>query len=87
MESGILAGMETRETHGAVCPKCGAILDSANGGQWPAAIAVSEQLPDPAALVFVWKPVIDGWDIVLGREVVKAPELFTYWRPMMPRPG
>ena len=62
-------------------------MDSVSGVPWPPAIAVSERLPDPAALVFVWKPMIDGWDIVLGREVVKAPDLFTYWRPMMPRPG
>jgi hypothetical protein len=79
--------MGASKTQPTVCPACGTSLDSTGGVQWPPAIAVSERLPDPASLVFVWKPMIDGWDIVLGREVAKTPELFTHWRPMMPKPA
>ncbi len=54
--------------------------------EWPTPIPTIDRLPDASALVFAWKPIIDGWDIVLGREVVKSPEQFTHWLPMMPRP-
>ncbi len=30
--------------------------------------------------------MINGWDIVLGRKVIDAPEEYTHWLPMIPRP-
>jgi hypothetical protein len=52
---------------------------------WPP-IRVDERLPEPKALVLAWKPLIDGWDIVLGRQVAESPELYTHWLPMLPKP-
>jgi hypothetical protein len=53
--------------------------------QWPTAIRCTERLPEEETLVFAWKPNIDGWDIVVGREVLNGPDRYTYWLPMMPR--
>jgi hypothetical protein len=53
--------------------------------QWPP-FRVDEKLPEPKQLVLAWKPLIDGWDIVLGRQVVEAPEQFSHWLPMLPKP-
>jgi hypothetical protein len=54
--------------------------------QWPP-IRVDERLPEPKELVLAWKPLIDGWDIVLGKQVIESPEQFSHWLPMLPRPG
>ncbi|MFO0789920.1 MAG: hypothetical protein U0805_10715 [Pirellulales bacterium] len=53
---------------------------------WPAPFASVDQLPDPKTLVIAWKPVINGWDIVLGRKVIEAPSEYTHWLPMIPQP-
>jgi hypothetical protein len=45
------------------------------------------RLPEPKALVLAWKPLIDGWDIVLARQVAKSPELDSHWLPMLPKPN
>jgi hypothetical protein len=55
--------------------------------KWPTPWKSSDRLPDPKLLVFAWKPIINGWDIVLGREVVASPNHFTHWLPIMPAPG
>lgn len=47
---------------------------------------VDERLPEPKALVLAWKPLINGWDIVLGKQVDESPELYTHWLPMLPKP-
>jgi hypothetical protein len=52
---------------------------------WPP-IRVDERLPEPKALVLAWKPLIDGWDIVLGKQVAESPEHFSHWLPMLPKP-
>jgi hypothetical protein len=52
---------------------------------WPP-IRVDERLPEPKELVLAWKPLIDGWDIVLGKQVVESPEQFSHWLPMLPKP-
>jgi hypothetical protein len=54
--------------------------------QWPTPFKSSERLPDAKALVFAWKPLIDGWDIVLGRHIIASPDQFTHWLPMLPAP-
>jgi hypothetical protein len=54
--------------------------------QWPTAIRCTERLPEEGTLVFAWKPIIEGWDIVVGREVINGPDQYTHWLPMMPRP-
>ena len=54
--------------------------------EWPPAIATSVRLPLSSSLVFAWKPIINGWDIVPGRQVVECPQMYTHWLPMMPRP-
>jgi hypothetical protein len=54
--------------------------------EWPAPIKSSERVPDPAALVLAWKPLINGWDIVLGREVAAASEQYTHWLSIPPAP-
>lgn len=54
--------------------------------EWPAPFKTSERLPEAARLVLAWKPIIVGWDIVPGRQVVEQPEVYTHWLPMMPRP-
>lgn len=61
---------------------------SASGpaSNWPIPIQSAERTPDPTALVLAWKPLINGWDIVLGREVVAAPTQFTHWLPIPPAP-
>ena len=46
----------------------------------------TSQLPVATDLVLAWKPIINGWDIVLGRKVVSSPELFTHWQPVPPPP-
>jgi hypothetical protein len=56
------------------------------GLQWPTPLKSSEQLPDPTALVLAWKPLINGWDIILGRDVVAAPAQFTHWLPVPSAP-
>jgi hypothetical protein len=42
--------------------------------------------PEPAALVLAWKPLINGWDIVLGRQVTESAGAYTHWLPVPPRP-
>ena len=37
--------------------------------KWPLAIATSVRMPPVDSLVFAWKPLINGWDIVPGRQV------------------
>jgi hypothetical protein len=54
--------------------------------EWPPAIATSERLPLASSLVFAWKPVINGWDIVPARQVHEFPQQYTYWLPMMRKP-
>jgi hypothetical protein len=54
--------------------------------EWPSPWKSSERLPNPKLLVLAWKPIINGWDIVLGREVVASPHEFTHWLPIMPAP-
>jgi hypothetical protein len=54
--------------------------------EWPRAIATSEQLPLASSLVFAWKPIINGWDIVPGRQLHEIPQQYTHWLPMMPKP-
>jgi hypothetical protein len=54
--------------------------------EWPPAIATNERLPLSSSLVFAWKPIINGWDIVPGRKVHEFPQQYTYWLPMMPKP-
>ena len=54
--------------------------------KWPLAIATSVRMPPVDSLVFAWKPLINGWDIVPGRQVREAPQQYTHWLPMMPRP-
>jgi hypothetical protein len=44
------------------------------------------QSPEPATLVLAWKPLINGWDIVLGRQVIESAGTYTHWRPLPPRP-
>jgi hypothetical protein len=53
--------------------------------QWPP-IRVDERLPEPKALVLAWKPLIDGWDIVLRKQVAESPEQFSHWLPILPWP-
>jgi len=53
---------------------------------WPTPFRSIERLPTPRALIVAWKPLINGWDIVLGRKVIDAPEEYTHWLPMIPRP-
>ena len=79
--------------------KCFVIMESGEGEvpeldtpgsegeiEWPAPIRCSERLPEEGVLVFAWKPNINGWDIVVGREVINGPDQYTHWLPMMPRP-
>src|SRR4051794_32338796 len=33
--------------------------------------------PEPATLVLAWKPLINGWDIVLGRQVTESAGAYT----------
>jgi hypothetical protein len=54
--------------------------------RWPTPFKTSEGSPDPAALVLAWKPLINGWDIILGREVAAAPAQYTHWLPIPPPP-
>jgi hypothetical protein len=60
-------------------------LSTAARIHWPP-IRVDKCLPEPKALVLAWKPLIDGWDIVLGKQVMESPEQFTHWLPMLPKP-
>jgi hypothetical protein len=53
--------------------------------QWPP-IRVDARLPEPKELVRAWKPLIDGWEIVLGKRVIESPKQFSHWLPMLPRP-
>jgi hypothetical protein len=53
---------------------------------WPPAIPTSLRMPPAGSLVFAWKPLINGWDIVPGRQVREAPQQYTHWLPMMPKP-
>jgi hypothetical protein len=54
--------------------------------QWPTPFKSSERSPEPTTLVVAWKPLINGWDIVLGREVAAAPAQYTHWLPIPPAP-
>jgi hypothetical protein len=47
---------------------------------------IVKQTPDPATLVLAWKPLINGWDIVLGRQVTESAGTYTHWLPIPPRP-
>jgi hypothetical protein len=47
---------------------------------------IAAQAPEPAALVLAWKPLINGWDIVLGRQVTESAGTYTHWLPIPPRP-
>ena len=40
--------------------------------EWPSAIPTRVRMPPASSLVFAWKPIIDGWDIVPGRQVRKG---------------
>lgn len=53
---------------------------------WPTPFRSIDRLPTPKSLIIAWKPMINGWDIVLGRTVIDAPEEYTHWLPMIPRP-
>jgi hypothetical protein len=77
--------------------KCFVILESGEGEvselanydaniRWPKAISTRDRKPAEGSLVIAWKPIIDGWDVVRGRVVVKMPDQYTYWLPMIPRP-
>jgi hypothetical protein len=53
--------------------------------QWPP-IRVHDRLPEPKDLVLAWKPLINGWDIVLGKQVADSSEQYSRWLPMLPKP-
>ena len=55
--------------------------------EWPVPFDSANTLPPVGALVIAWKPLIDGWDIVLGRKVAESPSEYTHWLPMLPRPA
>jgi hypothetical protein len=59
---------------------------SADEIEWPVAIKTSDRLPEATALVFAWKSIINGWDIVPARQVVESPGTYSHWLPMMPKP-
>ncbi len=52
---------------------------------WPPTRVV-DRLPAPKDLVLAWKPMIDGWDIVLGKQVAESSDQFSHWLPMPPKP-
>jgi hypothetical protein len=54
--------------------------------EWPTPFKSSDRLPNSTSLVIAWKPLINGWDIVLGREVNASPDQFTHWLPVLPPP-
>jgi hypothetical protein len=60
-------------------------ITAASRIHWPPN-RVDKCLPEPKELVLAWKPLIDGWDIVLGKQVMESPEQFTHWLPMLPKP-
>jgi hypothetical protein len=69
----------------SMCMERSANIAATSATQWPP-IRVDERLPTPKELVLAWKPLIDGWDIVLGKQVIESPEQFSHWLPMLPRP-
>ena len=67
--------------------KCFVILESGEGEVSELANYDADiRWPKEGSLVIAWKPIIDGWDVVRGRVVVKMPDQYTYWLPMIPRP-